>query len=220
MVAHVATVAFDGIEATAIDVQVQMVAGMPTFTVVGLPDKAVAESRERVRAAIHALGLSLPLKRIIVNLAPADILKEGSHYDLPIALAILISMGVLPEEELAGYVALGELSLDGGLLAVSGALPAAMFALAQGSGLICPKICGSEAAWSGLGDILAPSSLVALINHFKGSQLLSQPECETQIAPSRGRDMGEIRGQHTARRAIEVAAAGGHNLLMLCPINS
>ncbi len=217
MVAHVTTVAFDGIQATAIDVQVQMVAGMPTFTIVGLPDKAVAESRERVRSAIHALGLSLPLKRIIVNLAPADILKEGSHFDLPIALAILISMGVLPKEELSSYVALGELSLDGGLLSVSGALPAAMLALEQGSGLICPKNCGSEAAWSGLADILAPSSLLALVNHFKGTQLLSKPECETQIAPTRGRDMREIRGQHTARRALEVAAAGGHNLLMLGP---
>lgn len=217
MVAHVATVAFEGIEATAIDAQVQMVAGIPAFTIVGLPDKAVAESRERVRSAIHALGLSLPLKRIIVNLAPADILKEGSHFDLPIALAILVSMGVLPEDELSGYVALGELSLDGGILPVAGALPAAMLALSRGSGLICPKICGPEAAWSGLDNILAPSSLLTLINHFKGTQVLSQPKCETEILPPRGRDMREIRGQHVARRALEVAAAGGHNLLMLGP---
>ncbi len=217
MVAHVTTVAFDGIEAKAIDVQVQMVSGMPTFTVVGLPDKAVAESRERVRSAIHALGLSLPLKRIIVNLAPADILKEGSHYDLPIALGLLISMGVLPHDELSNYIALGELSLDGGLLPVSGTLPAAMLALSRDNGLICPKICGAEAAWSGISDILAPASLLALVNHFKGSQILSQPECETQIASARGRDMREIRGQYTARRALEVAAAGGHNLLMLGP---
>lgn len=217
MVAHVATVAFDGIEAKAIDVQVQILAGMPVFTVVGLPDKAVAESRERVRSAIHALGLSLPLKRIIVNLAPADILKEGSHYDLPIALAVLISMGVLSEEDLSGYTALGELSLDGGLLGVAGALPAAMLALAQGNGLICPKVCGSEAAWSGLGDILAAPSLTSLLNHFKGTQLLQQPERDTEVMQHRGSDMREIRGQQSARRAIEVAAAGGHNLLMLGP---
>ncbi len=217
MVAHVTTVAFEGIEAMAIDVQVQMVAGMPSFTIVGLPDKAVAESRERVRSAIHALGLSLPLKRIIVNLSPADILKEGSHFDLPIAIGVLMSMGVLPEDELAGYVALGELSLDGSLLSVSGALPAAMLALARGNGLICPRICGSEAAWSGLDDILAPSTLLALVNHFRGSQILSKPECETQIVPARGTNMREIRGQQTARRAVEVAAAGGHNLLMLGP---
>ncbi len=217
MVAHVATVAFDGIEAKAIDVQVQILAGMPAFTVVGLPDKTVAESRERVRSAIHALGLSLPLKRIIVNLAPADILKEGSHYDLPIALAVLISMGVLSEEDVSGYTALGELSLDGGLLGVAGALPAAMLALAQGNGLICPKVCGSEAAWSGLGDILAAPSLTALLNHFKGTQLLQQPERDTEVMQHRGYDMREIRGQQSARRAIEVAAAGGHNLLMLGP---
>lgn len=217
MVAHVTTVAFDGIEAKTIDVQVQTLAGIPSFTIVGLPDKAVAESRERVRSAIYAMGLSLPLKRIIVNLSPADILKEGSHFDLPIAIGMLMSMGVLPEEELAGYIALGELSLDGCILPVSGTLPAAMLAMVSDSGLICPKICGTEAAWSGLDDILAPSSLLALVNHFKGSQILSKPECETQILPTCGRDMNEIRGQHTARRALEVAAAGGHNLLMLGP---
>jgi magnesium chelatase family protein len=217
MVAHVTTVAFDGIEAKYIDVQVQIVDGMPNFTVVGLPDKAVAESRERVRSAIHALGLALPNKRIIVNLAPADLLKEGSHYDLPIAIAMLISMGVLPADELAGYVALGELSLDGGLLPVAGALPSAMVALSNGNGLICPQACGPEAAWSGLDDIIAPASLTALLNHFKGMQKLSKPECETQPAFARGRDMREIRGQQTARRALEVAAAGGHNLLMLGP---
>jgi magnesium chelatase family protein len=217
MVAHVTTVAFEGIEAQYIDVQAQIVAGVPTFTVVGLPDKAVAESRERVRSAIHALGLALPNKRIIVNLAPADILKEGSHYDLPIALAILISMGALEAERLANYVALGELSLDGGLLPVSGALPAAMLASSRGDGLICPKICGPEAAWSGLEDILAPTSLTALVNHFKDIQRLSKPECEIQPLAAIGRDMREIRGQQTARRALEVAAAGGHNLLMIGP---
>jgi magnesium chelatase family protein len=148
MVAHIATVAFEGIEATAIDVQVQMVGGLPSFTIVGLPDKAVGESRERVRSAIHALGLALPTKRIIVNLAPADILKEGSHFDLPIALGLLVSMGVLPADELAGYVALGELSLDGSILPVSGVLPAAIFASGEGRGIICPKACGGEAAWA------------------------------------------------------------------------
>jgi len=217
MVAHISTVAFEGIEATAIDVQVQMVGGLPSFTIVGLPDKAVAESRERVRSAIHALGLALPTKRIIVNLAPADILKEGSHFDLPIALGLLVSMGVLPADELAGYVALGELSLDGGILPISGVLPAAIFASGEGLGLICPKSCGAEAAWSGLPNILAPASLLALVNHFKGSQVLTPPECVAHNPQVRGTDMREIRGQHTARRALEVAAAGGHNLLMLGP---
>jgi magnesium chelatase family protein len=217
MVSHVSTVTFEGIEVVPIDVQVQTVAGLPTFTIVGLPDKAVGESKERVRAAIHALGLALPARRIIVNLSPADILKEGSHFDLPIALALLISMGVLPQDEIEGYVALGELSLDGNLLPVAGVLPAAMHGLTEDKGLICPQANGGEAAWSGLDNVLAPSSLLALINHFKGTQVLSPPACETQSSSGRFTDMREIRGQHTARRALEVAAAGGHNLLMVGP---
>ena len=217
MVAHVKTVAFEGIDVTPIDVQVQMSPGIVSFTIVGLPDKAVAESRERVRAAIHAIGLSLPAKRIVVNLAPADILKEGSHFDLPIALALLIIMGVLPQDEIAPYVALGELSLDGALLPAAGVLPAAIHAMANDGGIICPAACGSEAAWSGLGNILAPGSLLALINHFKGTQVLSAPECEREEFTLRGTDMREIRGQHVARRALEVAAAGGHNMLMMGP---
>ncbi|NBX03886.1 MAG: ATP-binding protein [Alphaproteobacteria bacterium] len=217
MVAHVKTVAFEGIEVTPIDVQVQMSPGIVSFTVVGLPDKAVAESRERVRAAIHALGLSLPAKRIVVNLAPADLQKEGSHFDLPIAIGLLISMGVLPQDELAPYIALGELSLDGTLLTAAGVLPTAIHALSEGGGIICPAPCGGEAAWSGLGDVLAPTSLLALINHFKGTQVLSPPEIDSREFTPRTTDMSEIRGQHVARRALEVAAAGAHNLLMMGP---
>ncbi|MDX2074236.1 MAG: YifB family Mg chelatase-like AAA ATPase [Alphaproteobacteria bacterium] len=217
MVAHVSTVAFEGIKVVPIDVQVQLSGGLPAFMVVGLPDKAVAESRERVRAAIHALGLSLPAKRITVNLSPADMIKEGSHFDLPIAIGLLVAMGVLPEDAIAGYVALGELSLDGALLPVSGILPAALYANGENKGLICPESCGSEAAWSGLDAIVAPKHLLSLINHMKGAQLLSKPECRVQETASRATDMREIRGQHTARRALEVAAAGGHNLLMCGP---
>lgn len=217
MTAHVGTVAFEGIATTPIDVQVQVVGGLPRFIIVGLPDKAVGESQERVRAAIHALGLSLPGKRIIVNLSPADIVKEGSHFDLPIALAMLVAMGVLPQDELENYCAMGELALDGSLLPVAGVLPAAMQALESGQGLICPEACGPEAAWSGLGDILAPPSLLSLINHFKGAQVLSPPACVAESEPVRATDMREIRGQHVARRALEVAAAGGHNLLMIGP---
>jgi len=217
MVAHVRTVAFEGIEVTPIEVQVHMASGVPYFAIVGLPDKAVGESKERVRAAIHSLGLSLPAKRIIVNLAPADIIKEGSHFDLPIALGLLIIMGVLPQDELESYITLGEVSLDGSLLPVNGVLPTAIHAQSEGLGLICPHSSGGEAAWSGLESILAPSSLLALINHFKGTQVLSRPECEMRTDNTRGTDMREIRGQHTARRALEVAAAGGHNLLMMGP---
>ena len=120
MVAHVETVAFQGIEALPVDVQVHIGGGMPAFMVVGLPDKAVAESRERVRGALAGLGLALPARRIIVNLAPADMQKEGSHFDLPIALGLLVAMEVLSAEDLGTYVALGELGLDGALIPVAG----------------------------------------------------------------------------------------------------
>lgn len=217
MTAHVSTVAFEGIDVIPIDVQVQMMSGLPSFTIVGLPDKAVGESKERVRSAIHALGLALPPKRIVINLAPADRLKEGSHFDLPIAIGLLVAMGVLPKDEVESFVALGELSLDGNIAPVAGLLPAAMHAMAEGKGIICPQACGSEAAWSGMDSILAPPSLLALINHFKGTQVLAAPACETREATRRATDMREIRGQMTARRALEVAAAGGHNLLMIGP---
>ena len=133
MVARIGTVAFQGIDVLDVDVQVQTAAGMPAFTIVGLPDKAVAESRERVRAALTAIGLALPPRRITVNPAPADVLKEGSHFDLPIALGLLVAMSVLPADDLDGYAALGELGLDGTLAPVAGVLPATIAASASPS---------------------------------------------------------------------------------------
>ncbi len=220
MVARISTVAFEGTEARRVDVQVQVANKSKGFSIVGLADKAVAESRDRLWAAFTAIGLELSYRRTIVNLAPADLPKEGAHYDLPIALGLMAEMGVIPADAIEDYVAIGELALDGSITRVPGALPAAVQANADGLGLICPADNGPEAAWAGDLAILAPQNLIQLMNHFKGSQIITRPEPGQLLDDEFSLNLRDVRGQETAKRALEVAAAGSHNLLMVGPPGS
>ncbi|KAB7613322.1 YifB family Mg chelatase-like AAA ATPase [Amylibacter sp. SFDW26] len=215
MVTRAYTVAFIGVEARLIEVQCSLSPGLPAFNIVGLPDKAVSEAKERVRAALTSMALALPSKRITVNLSPADLPKEGSHFDLPIALSLLAAMEVIPNDEVSRQVALGELSLDGKLIPVIGALPAALAAAEASCDLICPKDCGAEAAWVGSVNVIAPATLLQVMNHFNGKQILKSAEPGEVTKDTEERDLRDVKGQERAKRAMEIAAAGRHHLFMV-----
>ena len=217
MHASIKTVAFRGIDTIPVEVQVHVANGLPAMAIVGLADKAVAESRERVRAALTSIGLALPPKRIAINLAPADVVKEGAHFDLPIALGLLVAIGTVPPDSVDGTLVLGELSLHGGIEPVSGVLPAAMAAVGAGLDLICPQKCGPEAAWANDLSIAAAPDLMSLLTHLRGVQMLPQPQPELLPSSRQAPDMSDLKGQETARRVLEIAAAGRHNLLMVGP---
>ena len=199
------------------EVQCSVAPGLPKFNIVGLADKAVGESKERVRAALAGMGLALPPKRITINLSPADLPKEGSHYDLPIALALLAAMGVTDAEQLGDWIAVGELALDARIVPSPGVLLAAIHASEAEAGLICPAAQGSEARWASAVPICAAPDLASLLNHLKGTQQLPQPEPGSVEESATGADLRQVKGQETAKRALEIAAAGGHNLLMIGP---
>tara|TARA_S200002703_G_scaffold132145_1_gene119897 strand:- start:27 stop:554 length:528 start_codon:yes stop_codon:yes gene_type:complete len=175
-----------------VEVQCSVAPGLPKFNIVGLADKAVGESKERVRAALAGMGLALPPKRITINLSPADLPKEGSHYDLPIALALLAAMGVTDAEQLGDWIAVGELALDARIVASPGVLLAAIHASEAEVGLICPSTQGSEARWASEVPVCAAPDLASLLNHLKGTQLLPQPEPGVVASERSGGDLKQV----------------------------
>lgn len=215
MVARTFSVAFEGVEARRVEVQCAVSPGLPSFTIVGLPDKAVTEARERVRAALAAMQIALPSKKLVLNLSPADLPKVGSHFDLPIAIAILAAIGLIPEEKAAETLSLGELALDGSLVAVNGALPAALTAAELGCVLACPKDCSAEAAWVGATPVYGATTLTQLLRHYTGDRPLTAANPGEVTLPTHEKDLRDVKGQERAKRALEIAAAGGHHLFMV-----
>lgn len=222
MLAQLTSASLRGVDAYPVRVEVNVASGLPSFSVVGLPRGAVREGRERVTAALQNVGMSLPLQRITVNLAPADVRKEGSAFDLPIALGVLAASGGVEGDDLAGMAFAGELGLDGALRPIRGALSVAAACRREGvARLVVPNENALEAAVVEGLEVLGASDLGAVLRHLDGTDLLSPVRVDLREAlgseAPAGPDLADMRGQLQGRRALEVAAAGGHNLLLVGP---
>ncbi len=221
MLAIVHSRASIGVSAPAVTVEVHLSGGLPALSIVGLPETGVRESKERVRSALLNAGFEFPAKRITINLAPADLPKEGGRFDLPIALGILAASGQIPEQSLEGCEFVGELSLDGALRPLKGILPAVLAARSDGRQLLVPQANAEEAALASRDDVLAAAHILTVSEHLSGRARLVPIPGATRAQVSDDRepvaDLSEVRGQRVPRRALEVAAAGGHNLLLFGP---
>ncbi|GAB6042667.1 YifB family Mg chelatase-like AAA ATPase [Endothiovibrio diazotrophicus] len=207
-----------GIDAPLVTVEVHLSGGLPSLSIVGLPETAVKESKDRVRGALLNAGFEFPQRRITINLAPADLPKEGGRFDLPIALGILAANGQLSQGALEQHEFLGELALGGGLRPVRGVLPAALAARDAGRALVVPRENGGEAALVGDAEVVGADALLAVCAHLSGQRPIPFSDAAERAPPDEGEpDLREVCGQLQARRALEVAAAGGHSLLMFGP---